>query len=156
TVFLLGIILRLQKSHRRLAAGLTLTLTALLMITALWIGVDVIVQRYSELLGEEGLIREGRIVVFRDVARMISDHPMGVGNGNFEDLFRKYQTILPNLIIDHAHNDYLETAAEWGVAPSLVFWIFIAFSLVRAIRLFVSVESPEKRGILLACIGAIF
>src|SRR5262249_40299835 len=78
TLFAIAMILLLERSSRRLAVGLTFTLAGLVVTTALWIGVDVIVNRYSELLAEEGLIREGRILVFRDVARMISDHPMGV------------------------------------------------------------------------------
>jgi len=49
----------------------------------------------------------------------------------------------------------VEAAAEWGLPVATAFWSFVVFAAVRAIRLFVSVHSPEQRGILLACIGAI-
>ena len=135
--------------------GFTLTIVSLVLIAALWVGVDVLVQRYSQLFAEEAMLREGRLLVFRDGIKMIRAHPMGVGTGAFQDRFREYQTFRPELLFDHAHNDYIETAAEWGIPVSLAFWTCIFFSLLRAIRLFVLIESPEKRGILLACIGAI-
>src|SRR5262249_41929878 len=53
------------------------------------------------------------------------------------------------------HNDYLETAGEWGLPVAIAFWTFIGFAAVRAARLFTSAQSPEQRGILLACVGAI-
>jgi O-antigen ligase len=87
---------------------------------------------------------------------MILAHPFGVGIGNYQDRFREYQTYRPDLLFDHAHNDYLETTAEWGTPIAIVFWTLIGFTLVRAIRLFVSVDSAEHQGILLACIGAMF
>ncbi len=156
TVFFLAIVLQLRKSQRRVAAALGLGMTGLVVAGALWIGIDVIVQRYSELLGEDAILREGRVLVFADVARMIIANPRGVGSGNFQDTFRSYQTFHPDMVFDHAHNDYLETAAEWGLPLAAAFWSFLFFVVIRGIRLFVSVDSPEQRGILLACTGAIF
>jgi len=156
TIFFLGILLRVSQSRRRLAVGFTLTVVSLVLSAALWIGIDVVIQRYSELLGEDALLREGRFLVYRDTIRMIRANPFGVGIGKFEDRFREYQTYKPNLLFDHAHNDYLETAAEWGIPVAIIFWMLISFVFVRSVRLFVSVRSPEQRGILLACIGAVF
>jgi O-antigen ligase len=148
-------ILQWHRSQRTIAAGLAVGMGALVAAGALWIGVDNILQRYSDLLVADGLLRESRIMVFRDVTRMIVANPLGVGVDNFQDRFRQYQTFRPDLLFDHAHNDYLETAAEWGLPVAMAYWSFIVFAVIRAIRLFDSVHSPEQRGILLACIGAI-
>jgi len=156
TTLFMGVLLQVQKTQRRLAAGFTLTLLSLVVAGAFWLGMDAVFQRYSELTGEEGLLREGRVLVYRDAVRMVLANPWGVGIGNFEDRFREYQTYQPNLLFNHAHNDYLEMAAEWGTPIASVFWIFIGFSFVRAVRLFISLGSPEQRGILLGCVGAIF
>jgi len=156
TVLFLGILLRVSQSRRRLAVGFTLTVVGLVLSAALWIGIDVVIQRYSELLGQDAILREGRFLVYRDTIRMIRANPLGVGIGNFQDRFREYQTYRPNLLFDHAHNDYLETAAEWGLPVAILIWTVIMFAFVRAIRLFVSLRSHEQRGILLACIGAVF
>jgi O-antigen ligase len=156
TLFFLGITVQLRKSQGKTAVVLGLAIVAMVLVGALWIGIDGIIQRYSELAGEEALFREGRLVVFKDAARMIREHPFGVGSGNFQDQFRMYQTFRPELIFDHAHNDYLETAAEWGFLLASVFWSLLVFVVIRGVRLFGVIESPEKRGILLACSGAIF
>jgi len=130
-------------------------MAALVTAGAMWIGVDSVVQRYSDLMVDDGLFRQARLMIFRDVNRMIIANPLGVGVGNFQDRFRQYQTFRPDLLFDHAHNDYLETAAEWGLPVAIAFWSFIVFAAVRAFRLFASAQSPEQRGMLLACIGAI-
>jgi hypothetical protein len=157
TLCFLAFVLYLRKSQRRLAVGLGLGMLGLVTAGALWIGIDVIVQRYSELSGgEDAIVREGRIVLFSDTVRMIRANPWGVGIGKYEDRFREYQTVHPERLFDHAHNDYLETAAEWGIAVASAFWVFLFAVLIRAVRLFVSLESPEQRGILLACVGSIF
>jgi O-antigen ligase len=154
TLCFLGI-LQWNRSRRSLAAGLALGMGALVAVGALWIGVDSVVQRYSELMVGDGFFRQSRVMIFRDVTRMIAANPLGIGVDNFHDRFREYQTFHPDLLFDHAHNDYLETAAEWGLPVAMAFWSFIVFTAARAVRLFVSVQSPEQQGILLACIGAI-
>jgi len=156
TIFFLGIVLQFRKSHGSLAAGLGLGMGGLVVAGALWIGIDVIVQRYSEIAGEEAILREGRVIVFRDAIRMIAANPSGVGTGNFQDRYRAFQTVHPEMLLDHTHNDYLETAAEWGLPVALAFWTFLLFVVVRGVRLFASIDSPEQRGILLACTGATF
>jgi putative inorganic carbon (hco3(-)) transporter len=156
TVCFLAFVLQLRKSHRRMSTVMAGAMLGMVAAGALWIGVDVIVGRYSDLIGQDALVREGRLVLFRDTALMIRDNPLGVGVGKYEDRFREYQTVRPELLFDHAHNDYLETAAEWGVPAAIVFWVFVISLLFRAVRMFLRVDSPEQQGILLACIGAIF
>jgi O-antigen ligase len=156
TAFFLALILQLRKSQRRTAAALGFGMIGLVVVGTLWIGIDGIVERYSELAKEDTILRDGRILVYRDALRMIAANPAGVGTGNFEDRFREYQTYHLDLLFDHAHNDYLETAAEWGLPIAAAFWSFLIFVVIRGVRLFVSIESPEQRGILLACTGAVF
>jgi len=156
TVVMLTVLIRLRSSQRRLAAGMALTVVSFFLLTAVWIGVDSIWQRYEGLLQEEGVLQDGRLMVFRDTLRLIAAHPLGIGVNSYQDVFRKYQTYKPELLFDHAHNDYLETAAEWGFIPAAVFWSFVGSVLFKAMRAFIEFDSPEKQGILLACIGSIF
>jgi O-antigen ligase len=131
-------------------------LVGLVVVGTLWIGFDVIAARYKELVGEDAIVREGRVVVYRDTIRMIMANPGGLGPGEYQDRFREFQTFRPELLFDHAHNDYLESMAEWGIVVALIFWALILSVLIAAIRTFFGPTSPERRGILLACIGAIF
>src|SRR5262245_56226868 len=75
TLCFLGI-LQWHRSQRTIGAGLALGMGALVAAGALWIGVDSIVQRYSDLLVADGSFRESRIMVFRDVTTMIVANPL--------------------------------------------------------------------------------
>jgi O-antigen ligase len=121
---------------------------------AAWIGVDAILERFGDLVGPEGRIEDSREVIFRDTIRMIADNPLGIGVGAYRDVFRRYQTGYNHLLFDHAHNDYLETAAEWGLLPSAVFWAGIFFVFGRTIAAFLRSRDPVRRGVLLASSGA--
>ncbi len=87
---------------------------------------------------------------------MILANPLGVGAGKDQDVFRRYQTFHTESLFDHAHNDYLEITAEWGIPVSLVLWISIVLIFVSAARAFARHLMPSGRGSLLACAGAIF
>jgi tetratricopeptide (TPR) repeat protein len=61
----------------------------------------------------------------------------GIGFGAFADLYPAYRTIPGTMVLDHAHNDYLELLAEGGViAFLLVAWFWAAFlrANLRTIR----------------------
>jgi O-antigen ligase len=156
TMLFLSVVLLLRKSQRRLALGLGLGLTSLVMAAVLWIGIDVIVQRYQQLFAPDALVEEGRALVYRDTVAMIRAIPTGVGVGMYQDRFRQYQTFHPELLFDHAHNDYLETTAEWGVPIAVPFWVMILTAEFLFLRTFVTRQSIEEQGILLACSGSVF
>jgi len=69
-----------------------------------------------------------------DGLHMWADHPLlGVGLGDFETAYPPYQSLTTDMWIDHAHNDYVEAAAETGlvgallVLSALVLFLFLAF-----------------------------
>jgi O-antigen ligase len=156
TVGFMVTIVRIRSSQRRMATVMGFGLVCLILSGALWVGVDAIVVRYGALLESEAAFREGRMLIYRDTLDMIADNPWGVGVDGYRDVFRQYQTFQPGLLIDHAHNDYLETAVEWGIPLATVFWAFVLTVLVQSVRAFLRTESLEYRGVLLASCGAIF
>ncbi len=117
------------------------------------VGLDALGQRFALL--SEG--RAGRVPIYADSLRLIGDHPVfGVGPGMYRWRFRPYQTFNPGTRYDHAHNDYLETAAEWGVPVALLFWGFVGWCLYRASRSVFTSRSTFRQGLGLGCAGAIF
>jgi O-antigen ligase len=149
-------LIKLSGGEQNVGRSLGLGLLAIIVTGVLWIGVDVVVERYGQLIDpEQQRAGEDRPQIFRDTLKMIAAHPFGVGAGKYQDIFRRYQSHDGDVLFDHTHNDYLETAAEWGVIPAAIFWIFIIAVLVRSMRGFRSLESDIQRGILLACIGSI-
>lgn len=86
---------------------------------------DRIVSIFTETLdSSEGL----RIGIWVSTIPMIADHPFtGVGWGAFKYIYPQYNYYLadPSITIYHAHNLYLNTAAEIGIVGALAyFWYF--------------------------------
>jgi O-antigen ligase len=72
-----------------------------------------VLSRFNE-IGENLPVR---LKIWEDTWRLIQDHPLtGIGAGGYATVFRVYQShLLENLRADHAHNDYLQLAAELGM-----------------------------------------
>ena len=93
----------------------------LIVIFALWFGVEDIAQRYARLdTGDSRL----------DVWRAMFDLPasawvFGIGVGSFEDVFYLVQPTYLVKNFDYAHNDYLQFFLEFGIIPGSI--ILIAF-----------------------------
>lgn len=97
-----------------------------------------------------------RAEVYRDTATMIAERPiLGVGPGLYQWRFRPYQTVNLEGHYHHAHNDYLQTAAEWGIPLALLFWAFLGWRALGAARTWLLAGDPWTRAIALGSTGAI-
>jgi O-antigen ligase len=111
------------------AAGL---FVIILISYAVWIGLDPVLERYSE-------TREGfssRLPVWKDTIRLIKDFPVfGTGLGTFGLSYTIYkdQAIWP-LSFSHTHNDYLELAAETGLVGLILVLCGIALLFNKALN----------------------
>ncbi len=101
-----------------------------------WIGAGGVVEHFATLSHDEPLAAEngeGRVAEWKSVAKLIGQHPWtGVGLGCFEFAFTRVQSTQLTLIADHAHNDYLELAAELGIPGAILFFSLIFFVIARA------------------------
>jgi len=59
---------------------------------------------------------EQRMTMARDSLQIFRAHPLaGTGLGSFETAYPEFQTLVTDLRVDHAHNDYAEALAETGI-----------------------------------------
>ena len=69
-----------------------------------------------------------RVGIWASTIAMISDHPFaGIGWGAYQYVYPQYNYYIadPNIVIYHAHNIYLNFAAEIGIVGALAFfWYF--------------------------------
>ena len=143
---------------RKLSRGRNLSATVawVLLITTMGLGLVVGVDALLERLGRLDQDLE-RFTIYSDTLEMIEDEPVaGVGPGMYRWRFRPYQTVDVARLYDHAHNDYLESAAEWGVPLALLVWGFVLWRFSRAVTIFLVSRDPERRGLALGCSAAIF
>jgi O-antigen ligase len=107
-----------------------------------------ITQRFSDfvpylgVLNVEGMeVTDANFAVLERVAhwqaawRMWTDHPwLGVGIGNYEPAYARYALPLWPQALGHAHNYYLNVAAETGAIGLLAYLVLWAAALIAAWR----------------------
>ncbi|MCJ7702268.1 MAG: O-antigen ligase family protein, partial [Anaerolineales bacterium] len=134
-VVLVGI---LRLASGRFKWGLRITLLALMALVVVYggrIGFEHIVERFLHL--ESGSV--GRMAIWEPSWTMVTDHPAGIGLGNYEVVETVYfDPGREGIRYRHAHNDYLQLLAEagWvGAAPLVVgFFLFIGRGIWRVRR----------------------
>jgi len=147
--------LSLRHSRRRFQA---IAVIFLLVVAgyAVWMGLEDVIARFEQLLSEQSLLQEGRLLAWRDTLDLIRDFPLaGVGLGNYRYVFHRYNEVPRNVIYDHAHNDYLEYAAELGLPGALFLLALVLGVWVRAVRGFFQTGDLARRAALLGAAGGL-
>jgi hypothetical protein len=122
-------------SGRRFSWRVVVFLGSLFMVDMLilsrWFGLDRLVQRLAETNpGSEGRVWSNQYTL--DYIREFS--LTGSGGGSFYGVFPNFQAPTLEGFHLHAHNDYLEFAAELGIPAVLVLTTFVALALHSAWR----------------------
>ena len=155
TVGLVAVLGQLRARRKAWLLGVGLFLACALGY-GLWIGLGPVLARF-ETVGDPTYLRmEGRISIWQDTVRVIRDYPIsGSGLGTFELVYRHYQTALVSRAVEHAHNDFLQTAAETGIAGAALLFLPIFFLLGKLVVSFLDDPRPYRRAMTLGCIGSI-
>ena len=122
-----------------------------------WLGVSGAIQRFEHLIPAE-VAPDSRVSMYRDTWHIFVRHPwVGTGLGTLIEVYPRYASFYDGLIVDHAHNDYLELLADTGVVGGLCGLAFIVLLFWRGL---VHLRSPGDRlrhaihaGSLAACTG---
>jgi O-antigen ligase len=88
------------------------------LATIAWIGGDKVSARIATLDGDRRaeLRSDIRLRIDRDTAVMFARRPiLGWGLGTFEEVYPQFRGFYTSLLVDKAHNDYLQLAAETGL-----------------------------------------
>ncbi len=118
--------------QRKISRGNSTMLIAVIILAVLcigWFGWDQIFERFARLKNAQGVIYEYRLDFWKDTINIIRDYGLtGSGFGTYSSIYPLYATISSQLLLTHAHNDYLELLAEGGmIGFSLVAAFFISF-----------------------------
>ena len=100
---------------------------------------------------------ETRDNMVRDVIPYIRDYGLiGSGAGTFYSTFFKYQSIQYQVYYEHAHNEYVEFLAEFGLLPSLFLLAMVLYVICTTLRTLRFSHHRFKHGLaitgLMACI----
>jgi O-antigen ligase len=131
-------------------------LPVLLVAAFLYLPSENLVRRYGNVVGVEGLRREGRLLLWSETLDLVAAYPLvGCGFGAFEPAFLRYKRSAPMVADPHAHNDYLELLAEAG-AVGFVLCLLLATGPIRsAVRASLHGASSPDRAAAVACLGSL-
>lgn len=130
----------------------------ILVPIALFFGHDAVLERIMSIMNPTDTSSTLRVALWESTIAMIEDKPLlGIGWGSYWLVYPEYDFFLnnPNVKIFHAHNMYLNIAAEIGI-PGLLAFLAIMYGHVR-LALLVLRNSFEcwSSGLMLGIIAAI-
>jgi O-antigen ligase len=123
-----------------------------LLIVGSIFGVDKVKQR----LEDTSFSSETRDEVVIDSIPIIQDHLFtGTGGGSFYTVFPQYQPQFYSGFYDHAHNDYIQFAVEYGVVVTGLLGLWVLYCLWLACRTMYLRNNKLHKGIAFGCAMAI-
>jgi len=150
------LLMQLRTGQKIWMVGLAVFLVGVVSY-ALWIGLDPVLARFEQMQsgGPGSIGMDGRFSLWKDEIRLIRDSPLlGTGLGTFRRGFPPYQTSSVDLIVDHAHNDYLEFASETGLVGAALLFLPIFYLFGRMVLAFLSDRRRYRRSVILGCLGS--
>lgn len=156
SVLVIFTLIAISRFHGRTSSLLAAMFIVLSIGLALWIGPGPIVSRFQSVEDEYSLSGPSRVSIWRDALPLIQHHPwLGTGLGTFPIAYTSGQTTFLTQFVNHAHNDYLEVAADLGIPGAFVLFASVFLILARAVRAFLFGEGDFERVVALGCVGSI-
>jgi len=132
--FALQIAVFLWFLFRERAAGRAAFLMAAFLVISLasiaWIGGSEVTARLSTISASKhsDLTNDTRFQIDRDTLHMFAQRPiLGWGLGTFETVYPQFRSFYTNLLVDKAHNDYLQLLAETGlIGFGIMIWFLVS------------------------------
>ncbi|MFO7752052.1 MAG: O-antigen ligase family protein [Desulfobacteraceae bacterium] len=134
---LIFVFLLAKRQMTRKGTVLVFLVTVLLVLSVSWFGWNPVFERFAELQNEQNSFTNGRLNYWRDGLNLTRDFKLtGAGFGTFGDIYPFYQSISEDNFVKHAHNDYIELAAEGGVIAFVLVAGFMGTILRRSYQVF--------------------
>ena len=146
--------LAFPKGRKGIAFPSSLAIVGLLLIYSAWIGLAPVLDRF-EGLSLPTAVEQSRIVIWQDAVSLIRDFPvLGSGLGSFSWVSLHYQTVPVTIRYEHAHNDYLEFAADIGITATLILFCSLWVLAIRVAQKSLSLDRWTEKRLAAACAGA--
>jgi putative inorganic carbon (HCO3(-)) transporter len=138
---------------KKATRSMVVLLVSLIVIDIFIVGAYFGTQRVVERIGQSTVQSEDRGAVAGYAIEMWKDYPVfGSGLGSFAAVFPRYSAEGTPLSYTHAHNDFLEFAAEVGLVGFAMLGMMVVLSFMAALRAQRARRDPVMRGISFASI----
>ena len=136
--------------------GLSILIISIFIIDLFIVSAYFGLENVKNRLAETSLSEETRDEVITDAMPMLSDFAItGSGAGSFYSVFPKYQKTDVMSFYDHAHNDYLQFAIEYGLPTFTLLAGIVVFAFYKSIRAMRKRRNSIFKGVSFACCMAI-
>jgi O-antigen ligase len=141
--------------------GLAAALVFAITLGVIWIGAEGIINRAADsihdLKGGDTLGQLfSRTEIWKDSWKMFREHPItGVGLGAYQTVFPIYARHNGMLVVNYAHNDYVQALTDGGILGAGLALAFIVL-ILRAVARGMKSDDPMLRALAIACGGGIF
>ena len=136
----------------------TILLGSLLVIDIAIVGTFFGVEKVAERLQSTSSQTESRDEVTRDTLDMFKSYPIsGVGAGAFTHVYPAFkgEDVRTHLLYQHAHNDYAQFLAEFGLPATVALFVMVFWSLAWGVSAMRQRNSQFYQGVGFACTMAI-
>jgi len=143
------------RRHPLWTRGALLGVTAIPFLLLL-VSPDQLLDRLAATGTTPGLSPESRFAFWNETLHLMSDYPVfGCGLGAYGSVIQQYRHTAPLSLLDHAHNDYLEYAAELGLTGMLPLIACAGLITVRAFRTATGFLDEPNAYAASACVAAL-
>ena len=140
--------------HWRSLLPALLLIFSIPIVYSVWVGLDPVLERF-EILERPEALEASRLGVWRDTVTLIRDYPvLGTGLGTYGWASQHYQTTGFPLVRGHAHNDYLEFAAEIGIPGALLLFGSLWVLQIRVAQRALASKRVQEKIVAAGCAGA--
>jgi O-antigen ligase len=135
------------------------TIAALMVIAfalSAWVGAGPALDRFGALDREFAQQGRGRWEIWKDTSRLIAERPwLGSGLGTFGVAYTAVQTTFLDRFVHHAHNDYLQVAAELGIPGAVLLFGTLGGVAWRTARILQQPVKESDPAVALGVVGAL-
>jgi len=115
SMMILGLMVILSRKNDKMGM-IIVVVVALIMLSVTWFGWNSIFNRFEQIGNIGSVEADARMNIWKDTMEIVRDFPVtGTGFGSFASIFPKYQTVITEGVVDHAHNDYIELLTDGGI-----------------------------------------
>lgn len=142
--------------YHRKPKHLRILILSFFIVDFILVGTIFGVEKVKQRLLETNLASETRDEVVRDSIPMILEYPVfGTGGGSFYSSFSQYQAEPYSGFYNHAHNDYIQFAAELGLPITLLLGAMVLYCFFISLKTIVKRKTPLYQGVSFGCAVAI-
>jgi O-antigen ligase len=152
-----GLFTLINREHRLRNALILLSLVLIdVLVISQYFGLEKLKERLLETRFEDRVV-DGELIASANEQRddvigyalpLLQESPLtGIGAGAFESAFQRHAGTDIRLHFDHAHNDYLQFAIEFGLIGLLPLALFVVLALYHALRALWRRESWYRSGV---------